>query len=992
MLRCAKASSTWLITRQITGHARSNSSMSSAEVRRTFLDFFADSPVGFHTILPSASLIPFNDPSLNFVNSGMNPFKSIFLGHQKPKSSRVANVQKCIRLGGKHNDIAQVGLDGTHHTFFEMMGNWSFGDYFKWEAISMAWQLLTGPLGLSPDKLYVTYFAGDESLNLPPDLETRDHWRSLGLQENRILPFGMKDNFWEMAVTGPCGPCTEIHYDQNNKGPNFVNKGLPDVVEVWNIVFMQYNRLDDIVLQTLKTTHVDTGMGLERLVAIKQGSMSNYDSDLFAPLLNVISEQSGRDPYNQTFQGPDHIDTKYRILADHARMITACIGDGMFPEVKPKLRDVVRRALNICHKDFNCDYNLLVDLAKCTNEVFGDFYPEIGKNIQRVHPLLQFEAECLKQAEEKGRVILEKLKSSHPNANFVKSCDATRIYEALQFLQKHNYEKISDLSDDLGIKMYLTFGLSIDQLNILSEVLNVSFDEVEFERALTEVKRQSREGSKVKVEDISTMPKTNTSFVYSYQSPKPMSYTFPVVKASVQALQDENDIFVEELKEGMSGVIYLDKTSLYAEAGGQEGDKGEVISQEGAIFNVKDCQRVLDAPDIIAHIGAVDKGNFKLYNKVQARLNIAHRLNCMQNHTGAHLLNEALHAHLPFTYQQSSQIGPQSFKFEFAHFNAKIDADFITLIETRVQEAINDNQPIKRNVVEYESVAESKDMISLPGESYPSQISTIQLPNGVFEPCCGTHMLNTGDVQAFVVTEVKSGGTASKTFTCLTGSKAAVVRERGLKLIEEVAEINEQVRKLTDSSTVQEISRVIATIRNQKSVKMRGRKIYPFAVKEEMFVVLEDLLRNLIALERIASKPTLLGGLRQMIQDNQHQPCLVHYIELDQGAKFRLSKLIKLCQDKPFMLISQQQQESNTIFDVRACVPKEFVTDQFNAKTWLSSITKIIDDSDRVPVAPTGQDEKLVTRYSVEKGPVTKDNLDEAIKVAKKFAQEHIIS
>lgn len=363
--------------------------LSSKAIRKRFLDYFINDNA--HTFIPSSPVVPWNDKSLAFVNAGMNQFKNIFLGQMQRPCLRAANSQKCIRVGGKHNDLRDVGNDSYHHTFFEMLGNWSFGDYYKKEACELAWQLLTSrPYSLDPSRLYVTYFNGDKYLNLSPDLETRNIWKSIGVNEDHILPFGVMDNFWEMGITGPCGPCTEIHIDHrgSHDAASKVNKGFDDVTELWNLVFIQFNRNEDGSLSPLPTHYVDTGMGLERLVAVLQGKQSNYDTDLFEPLFNAISEVSGFRKYSGKFGNADTdgIDTAYRIIADHTRMATVAIADRIYPDHNHKLRRILRKSLLLSEERFkiNNGANLVKEVGNKVSEVLSSVYPEIQKNLKQV--------------------------------------------------------------------------------------------------------------------------------------------------------------------------------------------------------------------------------------------------------------------------------------------------------------------------------------------------------------------------------------------------------------------------------------------------------------------------------------------------------------------------------------------------------------------------------------------------------------------------------
>lgn len=359
---------------------------SSTIIRHDFINFFKTHN---HKYVRSSKVVPLCDPSVSFINAGMNQFKGIFLNNHVPPANRVTNSQKCIRVGGKHNDLNAVGHDSYHHTFFEMLGNWSFNDYKKFDACNYAWNLLTNTFGINKNRLYVTYFKGDEHLNLQPDYETKEIWKNIGVNDDRIIPFGLKDNFWEMGLSGPCGPCTEIHIDHNSSPDNQafkVNQGHSDLTELWNIVFIDHQRLQDGTIIPLGTQYIDTGMGFERLVAILQNKNSNYDTDLFQPLFDAIHKKSGCIAYQGKFGELDigGIDTAYRIVGDHARMITVALADGAIPEQNYKLRRVLRKATSVGIEIFHCD-SLLHELSYHVAENLGDVYPEIKKNITQVN-------------------------------------------------------------------------------------------------------------------------------------------------------------------------------------------------------------------------------------------------------------------------------------------------------------------------------------------------------------------------------------------------------------------------------------------------------------------------------------------------------------------------------------------------------------------------------------------------------------------------------
>lgn len=451
----------------------SSRKLSGREVRRHFINFFLGRG---HDFVKSSSVKPFNDPTLEFVNAGMNQFKNVFLGLSPPLTARATNSQKCIRIGGKHNDLLAVGHDSYHHTFFEMLGNWSFGDYFKEEACQSAWKLVTSaPFSLPKSQLYVTYFRGDESLSLPPDLETKEIWRKIGVPDERILPFGIKDNFWEMGMTGPCGPSTEIHFDHlgSKLRSECVNANLENLTELWNLVFIQYQRNEDGNLTQLKQSFVDTGMGLERLVALLQNKSSNYDTDLFTPLFQYIAKYSKKDEYGGKFGNDDTYgnDTYYRILADHSRMIAISLADNMFPDHSHSLRRVIRKTLAI--SDYfapNSGVNLLIDLTKVVGDSLGDFYPEILQNSRQIEFILKDEYELWRDVRTQLKSNWDQLLKTDPLLGKLTDVQSVGLVAALKELEKLKIKKGECLEPSLALALFDRYGLNVQ---LIEEVASI---------------------------------------------------------------------------------------------------------------------------------------------------------------------------------------------------------------------------------------------------------------------------------------------------------------------------------------------------------------------------------------------------------------------------------------------------------------------------------------------------------------------------------------
>ncbi|KAM9819188.1 alanine--tRNA ligase, mitochondrial isoform X3 [Syngnathus typhle] len=554
--------------------------VSAERVRRTFVDFF-EREHG-HLSVPSSPVRPRGDPSLLFVNAGMNQFKPILLGTANPRSAmasyrRVVNSQKCVRAGGKHNDLDDVGKDVYHHTFFEMMGNWSFGDYFKEEACAMAWTLLTERYGMASDRLYVSYFAGDAALGLGCDEETRRIWLDLGVPPDRLLAFGLKQNFWEMGDTGPCGPCTEIHYDRvgGRDAAPLVNAGCPDVLEIWNLVFMQYSRERDGELRALPCRSVDTGLGLERLLSILQGKRSNYDTDLFTPLMDAIHRRSAAPPYGgQT--GPEaRVDTAYRVVADHARTLAVCIADGVHPGASgPELvlRRILRRAVRFCSEVLRAPRGTLASLVPHVARSLGDVYPEVRREVHRVMEVIdQNEDHFLSNLQRGSRLVRRTLRTLDPQRPLFPAAVACSLHQDLGFPL------------DLVELMLDEEGAFVDRQEV--ERLVAKQHKVMSERADDRLTLNAVALDQLRREGVAH---TDDSAKYKYAVQRE-GYVFPTCQARVLALFDGTAL-VSQVEPGQRCAVILDRTSFYAEQGGQDADCGYFVrggGQEDLPFSVE---------------------------------------------------------------------------------------------------------------------------------------------------------------------------------------------------------------------------------------------------------------------------------------------------------------------------------------------------------------------------------------------------------------------
>jgi alanyl-tRNA synthetase len=566
---------------------------------------------------------------LAFVNAGMNQFKNVFLDKHTPDYCRATNSQKCIRVGGKHNDLKDVGFDSYHHTFFEMLGNWSFGDYFKIEACQMAWTLLTEIYKIDKRRLYVTYFGGNTALQLPPDLECREIWKKLGLAEDRILPFGMKDNFWEMGPTGPCGSCTEIHvdhlpYSQGVNRGGFVNAGHADLTELWNIVFIEFDRNKDGSIQHLPNKHIDTGMGLERLVTILQNKTSNYDTDLFTPIFDRTAKVCKMNRYGGSFSQSDssfQLDTDYRILADHSRMITACLSDGMFPDHNHKLRRILRRAILIGEKSFG-NPKLLHDTIPVVVEILGEAYPEMARNLEKSQHIISHETDLFQFLRKGVSSELRAIIAANPNLDeqdIVQYPGFVAAFKELEKLKSEQKLVEGDAMDCFLFKLQDTYGLDDDGVAKILEIGQIEAEDLETRlRGVKESFKFQTNTSSASVDgdslacisksSLQTLPKTNDQYKYDYKyNDKKKLYQTGEMESEIKMIIVGNE--VRHCFDGVSGSqchIVTEKSNFYSESGGQESDEGVLVFLNNPLQSFR-VQAVQELDGAIIHSGEFHK-------------------------------------------------------------------------------------------------------------------------------------------------------------------------------------------------------------------------------------------------------------------------------------------------------------------------------------------------------------------------------------------------
>ena len=718
--------------------------MTASEIRQAFLDFFKSKG---HEIVPSSPVVLPSDPTLLFANAGMNQFKEIFLGARESSYKRVANTQKCIRVSGKHNDLEEVGIDTYHHTFFEMLGNWSFGDYYKREAIGWAWELLTGVLKLPKDRLWVTVFREDD--------EAEKIWKEVtDVNPAHVLRFDEKDNFWEMGETGPCGPCSEIHFDRTQKGcgPELVNAGTPDVIEIWNLVFIQYNRRGDGSLEELPSKHVDTGMGFERLVSVLQGKKSNYDTDVFTPILDKLVAMSGR-----KYEGEAAV--AMRVIADHLRALSFAIADGVLPSNEGRgyvMRRLLRRAVRYARK-IGLEKSFLGELFPTLEGILGGAFPELRKHKGEIVRALTAEEESFAATLDRGITLFD---------------------EVVKGLKER---KETLFPGEEAFKLYDTYGFPIDLTRLMAAEHELAVDDERFQELMDQQRERARAARKDAVlkEEADLVADLVAQGVKS-------AFT------GYEALEEETDITVllsqgkkcAEISEGMAGEIVLSKTPFYAESGGQVGDKGTIRGPSGE-FEVWDTQR--PAEGLVLHIGKVVQGKIKQGERVAAIVDGDRRRRTARHHSSTHLLQFALRELVSPTIKQAgSHVAPDRMRFDFSYFEA-IPADKLEAVERRVNQLVLENLPVKTRWMPLKDVPGS-GIIAMFDEKYGDTVRVVEMGGCSRELCGGTHVRATGDIGLFRIVSESSVASGVRRIEAVTGWSAYDWTRREHNLLRSLAQ------------------------------------------------------------------------------------------------------------------------------------------------------------------------------------------------------------
>lgn len=712
--------------------------MTSTEIRQTFLDFFRSKQ---HQIVPSAPMVVKNDPTLMFTNAGMNQFKDWFLGNEEPKWKRVADTQKCLRVSGKHNDLEEVGHDTYHHTMFEMLGNWSFGDYFKTEAIAWAWELLTDVYKIDKNRLYVTIFGGDVKDGMPEDAEALEIWKKY-ISEDRILRGSKKDNFWEMGDTGPCGPCSEIHVDIRNNdervaidGATLVNNDHPQVIEIWNNVFIQFNRQANGSLVSLPAKHVDTGMGFERLCMVLQGKQSNYDTDVFTPLIAEIASLT-----HVNYGNDKKSDIAMRVIADHMRAVSFAIADGQLPgNVKAGyvIRRILRRAVRYAYSFLNVREPFIHKLVPALEKQMGRYFPELTSQLTLIQ-----------------RVIMEEEQS------FLRTL-ATGITRFQTYVNADKARKTID--GNFAFEMYDTYGFPIDLTQLMSRELGLEVDMEGFGLRLEEQKQRSRQDAAVETDDWVVISESNSTEFLGYDTltadVKIMRYR-KVVSKGTEMYQ-----------------LVLDKTPFYAESGGQTGDSGLLISAEETI-QITDTKK---ENNLIIHLTP------ELPEKVdvpfKAEVSEEKRTASANNHSATHLLHYALRKILgTHVEQKGSFVSPEYLRFDFAHFQKLTDEE-IAAVEKMVNQMVRANSVLDEHRAVSMENAKQMGALAFFGEKYGDKVRVIRFGDSI-ELCGGTHVSATGNIGLFKIVSESAIAAGIRRIEAITAAKAEQMVNEQQELIE----------------------------------------------------------------------------------------------------------------------------------------------------------------------------------------------------------------
>mmetsp|Transcript_12945 Transcript_12945/g.19399 ORF Transcript_12945/g.19399 Transcript_12945/m.19399 type:complete len:1102 (+) Transcript_12945:1-3306(+) len=914
------------------------------KVRQTFLDFFASKE---HSFVPSSPVVPLNDPTILFANAGMNQFKPVFLGQVDPSSpmynlKRAANSQKCIRAGGKHNDLEDVGKDTYHHTFFEMLGSWSFADYFKEEAIAWAFELITDVYKLPTDRLYATYFGGDDALGLPPDTEARDLWLKY-LPESRVLPYGKKDNFWEMGDVGPCGPCTELHFDRigNRDASALVNQDDPNVIEIWNIVFMQYNRESATSLKPLPACHVDTGMGLERVASLLQGKISNYDTDAFSHLINALQKLTGAPRYEGRVIGDKDAtqeeilrDTAYRVVSDHVRTLVFALADGAVPSNEGRgyvLRRILRRAVRFGQQILGAKKGFFSELADYVIEQYHGVYPELLKQKDQIKEIIEDEEGAFSSMVDRG--------VKHLNS----------LMETL----KTGDKKIIPGSE--AFYLYDTLGFPLDLTELMAEEQGFTVNTKEFQEFMDRQKQASREalakhklagrGGGVSVAlDTDQVAELRRGEVPTTIDDKKYDMDINPEAKVLNILDGATREFTQETVADNSDIVgvILDETPFYAESGGQIGDSGVLKTNSGAVLRVLD---VTTHGGYIVHVCAVEEGKLSVGDEVICSVDYERRRLIAPNHTFTHVLNYWLRQILGENVdQKGSLVDQDKLRFDFS-FKRALKSKEIGEVEEGVRSVIDANLGVSAATIPLDDAMKINGLRAVFGESYPDPVRVIAVGPKVgdmqlspseekwsdysVELCGGTHLSNTNEAESFVVTEETAIAKGIRRVVALTRNAAKNAISRGEVLSKELEKL--------ESAPLKDVAPLISNMKDEIDQAEISASLKPLlrdrlgAISKK---ILEEKKKEMAARVDVRVAAALEAADKAI---NDKQSSLVFSVDLGLDAKL-INKVVnavaKAHPDLPFMAVSEEDKGSGGAVLCVSLLPKSAVEAGLTASEW----------------------------------------------------------
>jgi alanyl-tRNA synthetase len=780
--------------------------MTSRQIRQQFLDFFKSKE---HRIVNSSPVVPFDDPTLLFTNAGMNQFKDVFLGSGTREYKRAVDTQKCIRVSGKHNDLEEVGHDTYHHTLFEMLGNWSFGDYYKKEAIGWAWELLTEVWKLPKERLWATVYKDDD--------EAFELWKSeTDINPNHILKFAEKDNFWEMGETGPCGPCSEIHVNISDDLENaeLVNAGSPECIEIWNLVFIQYNRDETGKLHELPAKHVDTGMGFERVCAVLQNKKSNYETDVFTPIIDAVSKLS-KVKYDKE---EDRI--PMRVIADHIRALTFAIADGAVPGNDGRgyvLRRILRRAARYGRK-INLKEPFLYKLVDVLAETMGDVFPEVVEKKDYVKKVIKAEEESFNATLDRGIELFD---------------------EVVKKLIKEN---IKVIPGEEVFKLYDTFGFPVDLTNVMAREIDFAIDEDGFNKLMNAQKSRGREASKDKFASVSVTLNDLSGFN--------LVDTNPTIFTGYDELKTKAKVIGIKI-DGENTLVILDKSPFYVESGGQTDDLGKLVVDSKS-YDVVDVTKI---ENLVIHIINLNNTSLKIGSEVSAEVDMTRRWDIMRNHSVTHFLHKALRSVLGTHVQQAgSYVGPDRLRFDFTHF-AKLTSDEINQIEAMVNANTRKNYPLNHHRNTPFDEAKKMGALMFFGDKYGDKVNVVQFGDFSMEFCGGTHVHNSSEIGLFKILSESSIASGVRRIEATSGagvekyihSQAELLKlseQKIEELLDTKRKLEKEIAELKTKDNIGQLDHILSLTSEEKDIIIYKGRVHSDSMDE--LKSFGDELRNKI--------------------------------------------------------------------------------------------------------------------------------------------------